>query len=665
MRFAVVLPLALSMTGLMAGVGARADRPLSQDQQPVFRADVELIRIDVSVFDRAGRPVRGLTAANFQVFEDGKPQRVVAVLPVEHDAHDPHVSAWMRQVPHDVAANDLADRAGNGRLFAIVLDDRNLPANDRGMVLAAREIGRGLVDRLGASDIAAVVFPWNGALTQDFTEDRWKLRQAVDALESVDRLRSMQAATGSFVGASPPSPLPPSFGPVMPQSKCERNEPLVAVLDIVASRLASAPERRKTIFLVSVGVPLNAAMGRVAGASGDCANAQLELMEELLDKARRANINVIPIDPAGPNDYYEYLLRPIFRPGLRPVPGRSPSQARTQASSRRSFLETIAEQTGGRMVVDTDSLSGDLDAELDRVFDESGAYYLVGYESSNRRRDGKFRRLEIKTDQRDVIVRARSGYYATPDGSAQPAALSLRASAVAIAPAASTGTKANVAIVTDVRLPAVSKPAQETLTFVRTIYDSDGRAGELVREIVRPAIVPGSTDLRYELRQAVALAPGRYQIRYHVTSAVLGRNGSVYADLEVPDFTRAGLSVSGIILGNLPPAPDDALSALVPLSLTTRRSFTSTDEVTALVHVLRGGSDGPSQVTASARILDRTDSEHFTTERVLTPDAVTGAMSFDVPLPLGRLAAGPYLLTISIAAPGRPPIRRDLRFNIK
>jgi VWFA-related protein len=665
MRFAVVLPLSLGMTGLLAGAGALADRAVSQDQQPVFRADVELIRIDVSVFDRAGRPVRGLTAANFQVFEDGKPQRVVAVQPVEHEVHDPQVGAWMRQVPHDVAANDLADRAGNGRLFAIVLDDRNLPADDRGMVLAAREIGRGLVDRLGASDIAAVVFPWNGALTQDFTEDRWKLRQAVDALESVDRLRSMQVATGSIFGAGPPSPLPPSFGPVMPPSKCERSEPLVAVLDIVASRLASVPERRKTIFLVSVGVPLNAMMGRVAGASRECAHAAADLLEKLLDKARRANINVIPIDPAGPNGYYEYLRRPVFRPGRPPVPARSTSDARTQASSRRSFLETIAEQTGGRMVVDTDSLGGDLDAELDKVFDESGAYYLVGYETSNRRRDGKFRRLEIRTDQRDVIVRARSGYYATPDESARSAALSLRASAVAIAPASSDGSKANVAIVTDVRLPTMSTSTPETLTFVRTIYDSEGRAGELVREFVRPAIVPSSTDLRYELRQAVALAPGRYQIRYHVTSAVLGRNGTVYADVEVPDFSRAGLSVSQIILGSLPPAPDDALTAIVPFSLTTRRSFTSTDDITALVHVFHGGSDRPSQVTASARILDRTDSEHFTTERVLTPDAVTGAMPFDVPLPLGRLAAGPYLLTISIASPGRPPIRRDLRFNMR
>jgi VWFA-related protein len=643
MRVAVI-PLALGITGVIAAAGVRADPSLSQDQQPVFRADVELIRIDVSVFDRAGRPVRGLTAANFQVFEDGKPQRVVAVLPVEHDAHDPHVSAWMRQVPYDVAANDLADQAGNGRLFAIVMDDRSLPPSDRGMVLAAREIGWGIVDRLGPSDLAAVVFPGTGALSEDFTGDRWKLRQAVDALDPVGRT----------------SPLPPSFGELMPQGTCDGL--LIPLLDTVASRLASARDRRKTIFLVSLGMALNAPIGPAANASQNCARSRYELLEKLYDKARRANINVVTIDPAGRDGYYNYLRRPVFRPGRPPAPGRTMSAAGAQASSRRSFLETIAEQTGGRMVVDTDSLSGDLDAELDRVFDESGAYYLVGYESSNRRRDGKFRRLEIKTDQRDVTVRARSGYHATPDGSAQ-AALSLRASAVAIAPAASAGGKANVAIVTDVRLPAVSKSAEETLTFVRTIYDSDGRAGELVREIVRPAIVPGSTDLRYELRQAVALAPGRYQIRYHVTSAVLERNGSVYTDVEVPDFTRPGLSVSGIILGTVPPVADDPLSAFVPLSLTTRRSFTSADEVTALVHVFFGGSDRPSQVTASARILDRTDSEHFTTERILTPDAGTGAMSFDVPMPLGRLAAGPYLLTISILSPGRPPIRRDLRFN--
>ncbi|HEX7779650.1 MAG TPA: hypothetical protein VF424_10445, partial [Vicinamibacterales bacterium] len=319
----------------------------------------------------------------------------------------------------------------------------------------------------------------------------------------------------------------------------------------------------------------------------------------------------------------------------------------------------------GRMVVNTDRLSGDLDAELDTVFDEAGNYYLVGYESSNRRRDGKFRRLEIKTDQRDVTVRARSGYHATPDESARSAALSLRASAVAVAPAGSTGTNANVAIVTDVRLPAVSKSAQETLTFVRTIYDFDGRAGELVREIVRPAVVPGTTDLRYELHQAVVLAPGRYQIRYHVTIGLLERNGSIYADLEVPDFTRPGLSVSAIILGTASTAAGDARSALAPLSITNQRSFTSTDDITALMHVFSGGTDPPSSVTVSARILDRFDKEHFTTDRILTPDAVTRAVPFDVPLPLGRLASGPYLLTMSVASPAGSSIRRDLRFNVK
>ena len=654
MRFAAAIPIVLGVTGVMAAVGARADRSQSQDQQPVFRADVELIRIDVSVFDRAGRPVRGLTAANFQVFEDGKPQQVVAVLPVEHDAQDPHVSAWMQQLPHDVATNDLADQAGNGRVFAIVIDDMSLLRADRGMVLAAREIGRGLLDRLAPSDLAAVVLSRNGALTQDFTTDRWKLRQAVEALDLGSR-------------PSLPSPLPPGFDPGMAWSACDKATPVLPVLDIVVSRLATAPERRKTIFLVSVGTDLNAAnAGRMpSGAPRDCANARHELMQNIYDKARRANINVVTIDPAGRDGYYRFLRQPRFRPGYPPAPGRSMSAARNEAGSRSSFLETLAEETGGRMVVNTDSLSGDLDAELDTVFDEAGNYYLVGYESSNRRRDGKFRRLEIKTDQRDVTVRARSGYHATPDESARSAALSLRASAVAVAPAGSTGTNANVAIVTDVRLPAVSKSAQETLTFVRTIYDSDGRAGELVREIVRPAVVPGTTDLRYALRQVVVLAPGRYQIRYHVTSAVLERNGSIYADLEVPDFTRPGLSVSAIILGTASTAACDARSALAPLSITNQRSFTSTDDITALMHVFSGGTDPPSSVTVSARILDRFDKEHFTTDRILTPDAVTRAVPFDVPLPLGRLASGPYLLTISVASPAGSSIRRDLRFNVK
>lgn len=47
-------------------------------ERPVFRTGVEVIQLDVSVLDKDRRPVRGLTAHDFTIFEDGKPQKVLA-----------------------------------------------------------------------------------------------------------------------------------------------------------------------------------------------------------------------------------------------------------------------------------------------------------------------------------------------------------------------------------------------------------------------------------------------------------------------------------------------------------------------------------------------------------------------------------------------------------
>src|SRR5215210_2210336 len=62
-----------------------ATPPAGAAQAPTFRGGIDFVRVDVIVSDKAGNPVADLKAADFEVTEDGKPQKVETFKLVELD----------------------------------------------------------------------------------------------------------------------------------------------------------------------------------------------------------------------------------------------------------------------------------------------------------------------------------------------------------------------------------------------------------------------------------------------------------------------------------------------------------------------------------------------------------------------------------------------------
>jgi len=647
------------------------------DPQTTFRAGVDVIQLDVSVLDKNRRPVRGLTAADFTVLENGKSQRIVATSEVDALENDPLPTAWMRHVPRDVASNDLGDQLGDGRLFGIVLDDVNLP-DDADIAMAARSVARYVVDQLGPSDVAAVVFPLDAGKTQDFTDDRSKLLAAIDRFDP------------HVLGWVEPTPMGPGpiggdirqSSPVLMRSRCLRSQPAIPTIDTVVARLATVPRRRKTLILVSVGVPLSLAGGR------GCSQVLADEMRDVFRKAQRANVNIYGIDPAGNRGYEDYLARMWVRTG-RSAGMDAQRVANSAAQFRHEFLTITAENTGGRAVINADPI----ESSIARIFEEDASYYLVGYQTSNGNPDGKFRRVEVKVNRPDVTIRARSGYWAPRSGSAtsarseetptaldlglsglmSPQALALRANAVAVARASPDGRTrdAEIAVVLTARLPPLVGTMNETATVIRNVYDENSRPGPPVREIVTLTLQPRAGDeLRYDMFSRLTLAPGRYQIRYNVHSRLLDKSGSVYADIEVPDFTSSMLALSSLTLGSTPAsgtARTDALAAILPIVPTSARDFAPSDHITSFVRVFQGGTPSPVPVSMGTQVLDIRDAVVFETASVLPAEDfdVGRSAGFTLDLPLDRLSHGPYLLSMTAKLPGGRSARRDLVFRVR
>jgi VWFA-related protein len=159
----------------LATLVAAAGTQVTTKQPPTFRTRTDVVQLDVSVLDKQGVPVRGLTAADFTVFENGVAQPIVAFAAVDVPTWAAGQAGWMREIAPDVATN----RRDAQRVVVIVLDDFAIP-RDPGMARTAKEIATATIDRLGPADLAAVVYVLGRRQGQEFTVDRARLRASVD-----------------------------------------------------------------------------------------------------------------------------------------------------------------------------------------------------------------------------------------------------------------------------------------------------------------------------------------------------------------------------------------------------------------------------------------------------------------------------------------------------
>ena len=126
MRNRVGITLAMAVTAAtVCATQAPAPPQAGTDQTPSFRSGVEVVTVDVGVVDKQGRPLQGLTAADFVVTVAGRPRRVVTAEFVERPAPLP------AGAPRPEAALISTNQGGGtGRLFAFIVDQNTLDIGD-------------------------------------------------------------------------------------------------------------------------------------------------------------------------------------------------------------------------------------------------------------------------------------------------------------------------------------------------------------------------------------------------------------------------------------------------------------------------------------------------------------------------------------------------------
>jgi VWFA-related protein len=605
-------------------------------QPPTFRTGTDVVLIDVSVLDDGRRPVRGLTAADFVVREDGKVRPVVAVDEVVVPDAPPARGGWTVEIAPDTGTNQVPE----ARLFVIVLDDALVPHDPR-IAESVRITALAILDRLTPADRAAVVFTSGAAQAQGFTADRSRLTAAVQAFTP----RGAAGGNAVYIRSA---------------------RTLANVCDFLAN--VSGP--RKTVFYVSPGMPVDLK----DPAPGHERAQVLDEIQKVFPRADRANVTIHAIDPTGNSGG----APPVADARERTAPLLSGSVR--QDLLRQDVLGAFSASTGGRLVVRTDGFT----RAVESIFGEHGSYYLVGFQSASSRHDGKFRRIDVRVPRRDVTVLARGGYFATETGVPdKPAATSLDTAVngwspepgvpllVAAAPFASSDRRtAAVAVVLGVRhvrSGRTPQPAGKAQVLLRA-FTPDGVEAASARVNADIALRPSAErSVYYEVLARLDLPPGRYLLRMAAEIDRQSRTGSVFHEITVPDFEAAPLSMSGVILATVPElhaAPRGTFAGLLPLVPTANRQFPRNIRVTAFGRVYQTRGTAPRPVSVTARILDASGAEVVALSPTLpvdSPDDRGTPYSFDVPV--ATLKPGEYLLTVQSSA-GAATDTRHVRFQI-
>lgn len=413
------------------------DPPASSGQ--VFRGAVDFVRVDAYP-RRDGRIVENLTAADFTVLEDGQPQTIDTFEFVRHAAD----AAYERADPRNRADAERWVADPKRRLFIIYLDlyhiTRSASHQIRGPLMQV------LSQSIGPSDVVAVMTSETRIGDLAFTQTlnivsaeierywEWGLEDAPvwprNAAE--DQLAACGNGADGFIGIL----------------KSFRDDVFFTSLESLIAHVGALRQDRTNIILLSEGwqntrggigirdlnnlpgrsqLPIRPQAGRVPGAGGrgvdqfgrptaDTSSARAPSCTELLAR--------LQVD-------YEERFRRLFRTanannvsfhtidvgGLRTYADTAASSAPVALSTRASVmrrqhvLQELAENTDGVATIN----ANDIGLGLRRVIEHTAAYYLLGYASTNTATDGRYRRIDVRINQRGIDVTARRGYTAVSD----------------------------------------------------------------------------------------------------------------------------------------------------------------------------------------------------------------------------------------------------------
>lgn len=630
----------------------------------VVKITSSLVQIDAIVINDKDGLVNDLTAEDFEVFQDGKPQKITGFSFV-NKAVENSKSLNASGVKNKKDKNEIAPPPTNSgvkndekRVVTFIVDDGNC------MSLVSLENARkGLLrfvdEQMSPGDTVAIYRTRGGSsLLPQYTSDKEQMRQTIrklrwypeigcsaagDLFETVlDNSKPPMARAGGTTNAASFETESDRAARIRIGAAGEAYKTVgtFGVVDYIVRGMNRIPGRKSILFL-SDGFGIN----NSTDIRDTSATRAREALRQLIDRATRASVVFYTIDTRG-----------VFVPGLIEArdqvianvntigPGSDNIEdIKAQRSERADGLEDgmrfLADESGGRYYKGADATTKGIQKALDKEI----GYYLLAYEPEEGTFKGKeFHKIEVKLKRPNLRVRSRKGFFGTTEiEKSKPKNADSELYEALVSPILTNSL--------DVRLSTLLNNTPNGDNFLRVWLHLDGKnikfaddpklGKKAVFDVVAVTLdeknkvsdeFNTTNTLSFPAQNVTGIVrnglifsadipvkkPGVYSFRIAVRDSLGKRIGAASQTVEIPNLKKEQMLISGLSIGEATKENNGKLAEFVIEKTANGFSLPTSDAVPAIRRFRRGqilsynyktynaklGSDGKPNLTKQVRL---------------------------------------------------------------
>jgi VWFA-related protein len=568
-------PAGAARAAPQTGTNAKQETDDNKQTGPI-RTTSDVVRMDVEVTDKSGKPIKGLKGDQFTITDDGKPQKISIFYysDIEKVETAGEVNQTPVVIPVDTPvraaapAEAMGDQTRDRRMMVLFFDLTSMQTDD---IQRAHDAAEKFVkQQMSPADLVAIVtFGARISVLVNFTNDRAALRKGIaqlvpGALSSLgDPLyaaaQNGEAGVQEYTGAA--------YTADETEFNVFNTDQKLAAVEGLANVLEAIPGRKAVIEFTG-GITQTGEENRTA-------------LRAATDAANRADVSIYSIDARG-----LFAAPPggdvttNAATGTSMFLGASVFHQTDQREDTRDTLATLSSDTGGKAFFDL----GDLSDAFPKIQQDNAGYYLLGYYlPAGIKRDGRWRSVHVKVNTPGAHVRYRAGYYAPRDfqhmekvSRDEQLAEAMRSDSPAVDLPIAVETAMFRLSDQQTYVPIAAKLSSSVLDWAEkhgrreAAFDFAAEvraypAGQSVAELRDTIQVHLDTQRFQQVSQSslvyqggVVLAPGKYRLKFLARENESGRIGTFEQDILVPQTNPNHLQLSSVLLS----------SQLVPLEQT-------------------------------------------------------------------------------------------------